>query len=424
MTVAGLGRFGGGIEVAKWLVAQGARVLVTDKAPADKLTGSVEQLNGLPIEFHLGGHRGEDFTNVDLVVASPAIDRGNEYLLAAKQAKVPVTTEIRLFIERCKLPIIAVTGSKGKSTTTALLGTMLREQFTVWVGGNIGGSLLPKLPEMKPDDLVVLELSSYMLDYLGDIHWSPNVALVTMLTEDHLEWHGSAEAYLNAKQNIVRFQKPDDFAILPAHDAVALQWAESTAAQVQMYPDPASPEFDMMLPGKHNHRNAQGAFAAARVMGITEAQARRAVREFKGLPHRLQLVHESSDGVKFFNDSIATIPEAAVAACHSFPTKHVIQIVGGSDKGLDMSLMTDALPRHAKAILCIGTLGPSLAAAMRQTMVSDVTIREAGNLASAMVLARELAGPGDVVLLSPGCASYDQFVNFEQRGEQFERLAL
>lgn len=423
VTVAGLGRFGGGIEVTRWLVEQGASVLVTDKAPAEKLAASIKQLDGLPVEFRLGEHRREDFTSADLVVASPAIERSNEYLLAANVAGVPVTTEIRLFVERCPPKVVGVTGSKGKSTTTAMLGAMLRSAFTVWVGGNIGSSLLGKLPQIKASDLVVLELSSYMLDYLGDVEWSPHVALITMLTADHLEWHGSAEAYLDAKKNIVRFQSPEDFAILPAHDEVALSWAEETSAQIATYPNPNAVPFELTLPGSHNQSNAHGAFAAARALGVEFDAAQAAVRNFTGLPHRLQLVHETAAGVRYFNDSIATIPEAAIAAVKSFPPRRVIQIVGGSDKGLPMHLLTDGLLTHAKAALCIGALGPSLATAMEQAGNATIEIRRSGDLATAIKHANEIAHPGDVVLLSPGCASYDQFVNFEQRGEMFAMLA-
>ncbi len=208
ITVAGLGRFGGGIAVSRWLVEQGAAsVLVTDKAPAAALTDSIQQLAGLPIEFRFENQLEEDFTDTDLVVASPAIAPTNPLLLAARNSGVPVTTEIRLFVERCPATIIGVTGTKGKSTTTALLGEMLKTKFTTWVGGNIGKSLLDKLPEIDKTHLVVLELSSFMLEHLGEMRWSPHIALVSMISSDHLDWHGSGDAYVNAKRNIVRYQR-------------------------------------------------------------------------------------------------------------------------------------------------------------------------------------------------------------------------
>ena len=206
VTVAGLGRFGGGIAVSRWLVEQGARVLVTDIAQEADLSESVQQLAGLDIEFRLGGHRAEDFTQTDLVVASPAVSPSSAELQAARSAGVPITTEIRFFAERCPATIIGITGTKGKSTTTALLGRMLSARHKTWVGGNIGVSLLPELPQMDKSHLVVLELSSYMLHYLGEMQWSPHVAVITMLSVDHLDWHGSAEAYLSAiERNLLRF---------------------------------------------------------------------------------------------------------------------------------------------------------------------------------------------------------------------------
>ncbi len=423
ITVAGLGRFGGGIEVARWLVQQGAKVLVTDKDSAEKLAESVAKLAGLPIEYRLGEHREEDFTKCDLVVTSPAIPLDNPYLVAAKKAGVPITTEIRLFIERCNATFAGVTGTKGKSTTTTLLGMMLRSKFTTWVGGNIGGSLLQKLPEIRPDDLVVLELSSYMLAHLGMIQWSPHVALVTMITQDHLAWHGSFEAYLNSKKNIVRFQKPDDVAVLSELSDERLAFERETPARIVLYGLENRKRFAMKLAGEHNQLNAQAAYTAADVFGINWDDAQDAIRDFAGLPHRLQLVHDYDD-IRWYNDSIATIPEAAVAALGAFPHKSVIQIVGGFDKHLPMTDLCAALTRDAKAVLCIGALGPSLAKTLGESSIQGAaTVYDCGDLATAIKIAKQIAVPGDVVLLSPGCASYDQFTNFEARGDTFAKLA-
>jgi UDP-N-acetylmuramoylalanine--D-glutamate ligase len=423
VTVAGLGRFGGGIAVSRWLVEQGARVLVTDLAAPEALADSLKQLDGLPIEYHLGGHHTGDFTSADLVVASPAIPRSDTHLQAAKAAGVPVTTEICLLVDR--LPtrtVIGVTGTKGKSTTTAMLGRMLKQANTTWVGGNIGGSLLFDLPHMKANDWVVLELSSYMLDYLGDKHWSPHVALLTLLSQDHLAWHGSPQAYTQAKSNLLRYQSPDDYAVINARCPAAMELAALTRAAVVPFNLTARP-FDLLVPGEHNQLNAQGAFAAASLLGVDWSAAQDALREFPGLPHRLQLVHETN-GVRYFNDSIATIPEAAIAALQSFPAKTVIQIVGGYDKHLPMEGMCGLLADRAKAILCIGATGPMIADKIGQSQRTGTPpVYQCGDLPTAMTLARKLAHDGDVILLSPGCASYDQFVNFEKRGEEFARLA-
>jgi UDP-N-acetylmuramoylalanine--D-glutamate ligase len=398
-------------------------VLVTDRAPAERLADSLPQLEGLSIEYRLGGHRDADFTSADLVVASPAIPPSNPFLLAAKAAGVPVTTEVRLFIERCPATLIGVTGTKGKSTTTAMLGEILRRRFTTWVGGNIGGSLLPALERIDATDLVVLELSSYMLDYLEPMRWSPHVGLVTLIAPDHLEWHGSYEAYLAAKGNLFRFQRPDDVAVANGECPAAVELGRLSAGRKVKYAVEGRRPFELSLPGRHNQLNAQGAFAAASVLGVTCDEAQAALRTFARLPHRLELVHEA-DGVRWYNDSIATIPEAAVAALDAFPAKRVIQIVGGADKGLPMKALCAALCERAKAVLCIGLLGPSIAEQMGQSasQAAAPTYR-CGDLVTAVKMAREIATPGDVVLLSPGCASYDQFVNFEKRGEAFAQLA-
>lgn len=459
VTVAGLGRFGGGIAVARWLVGQGAKVLVTDKDPAEKLADSVAQLAGLPIEFVLGEHRTRDFTDADLVVVSPAIPPANEFVAAARAANVPVTTEICLFVERCPTRMtVGVTGTKGKSTTTALLGRMLRAAMPagrhhawrsdperqrrephkhpapaivgpldaprqVFVGGNIGTSLLDRLPEITPSDIVVLELSSFMLHHLGAIRWSPHVALVTMIGTDHVEWHGGVEQYLADKQNLVRFQTEKDFAVVSSDSPGSRAFGKLTKGRVIEYGKRANlpAAFAPLVPGKHNRLNERGAYAAAKLFGVYVDEAEKEVADFRGLPHRLELVHESN-GVRWINDSIATIPEAAVAANAAFDAGRVIQILGGYDKHLDMNAMCRTLGQRCKAILTIGAIGPKLAAIVREASPKAQVV-ECETLDRAVAKAREIATEGDVVLLSTACASYDQFRNFEDRGEQFARLA-
>jgi UDP-N-acetylmuramoylalanine--D-glutamate ligase len=424
ITVAGLGRFGGGIAVARWLVAQGARVLVTDKEPAEKLVDSLKQLDGLPIEFRLGEHRESDFTSVDLVVPSPAVPPSSPYLVAAQDAGVPIKLEIALFLERCPARVIGVTATKGKSTTTTLLGLMLRSRFPrTFVGGNIGGSLLFELPRMTKDDLIVLELSSYMLHHLRAMQWSPHVAVVGMIGADHLEWHGGREAYVDAKRNLVRFQTANDHAVLNEENDVSASFADHTKAKVVRFGTRGRRPIKLGIAGSHNLLNAQAAFAAADVLGVTFDEAQAAVEDFHGLPHRLQVVHESR-GVRYVNDSIATIPEAAIAALDSFPPKSVIQIVGGYDSHVPLEQLAEALAARAKAALCIGATGPQIADLMSGSRAAGrAAVYHCGDLGTAVKRAQEIAGRGDVVLLSTGCKSYDQFTNFEQRGDRFTDLA-
>ncbi|MFN4243950.1 MAG: UDP-N-acetylmuramoyl-L-alanine--D-glutamate ligase [Tepidisphaerales bacterium] len=421
VTVMGLGRFGGQLAAIRYLLARDARVVVTDSAGEAKLADSLRELDGLPLTFHLGGHVESDFTETDLVVVSPAVPPTNPFLLKAHAAGVRVVTEIELTLERIyarnpEQTVIGVTGTKGKSTTTALLGRMLASTFPTHVGGNIGRPLLNQLDTIGAGDLVLLELSSFMLHYLGRRRFRPHVAVVTLVSADHLDWHGSLEAYIDAKRQLVRYQRPTDHAVLCATSEVARGFAHDTAAQVHLYgpPDPAE-RIPMRLPGEHNQLNAAGALRAATLLGVPRQQALAAVADFGGLPHRLELVHESG-GVRYYNDSIATVPEAAVAALRSFPPDTVLQIAGGSDKGLDLSPLVAALRQQARAVLCIGTLGPKLAAEVGPKAELCQT------LDVAVSRARQLARPGDVVLLSPGCASYDQFPHFEARGDAFRRL--
>lgn len=412
VTVLGLGRFGGGIAVARWLVEQGAKVLVSDRDPIDKLRESVEQLSGLPIEFRLGDQRVEDFTQTDLVVTSPAVKPTSEFLTAAREAGVPVTTEICLFVERARGRLFGVTGTKGKSTTTALLGQMLASVGPCFVGGNIGKSLLFELSKLTDDTSIVLELSSYMLHWLGAMRWSPDVACITMLDADHLDWHGGADAYIDAKRNIARFQNPGG-RLVRRDDAVSRTFAAQPGVVVKTYPDPAIRPLNLLIPGEHNQQNAQAAYLAS---GLDLDQAERAVRNFRGLPHRLELVHEAN-GVRWYNDSIATIPQAAIIACDAFEPKTVIQIIGGSPKpGLSWDAMGRHLSERCKHVLTIGQIGPDL---VKLTPGAEYV----ETLDVAVARAREIARPGDVVLLSPATASYDQFANFEARGQRFAQLA-
>lgn len=419
VTVAGLGKFGGGLGAARWLVAQGARVLVTDKAPAEKLSDSIQKLDGLPIQFVLGEHRTIDFIDTDLVVTSPAIPPDNAFLTLARTAKVPITTEIALFTERCKSLVVGVTGTKGKSTTSKLCELMFGTKSVVHFGGNIGGSLLERLESIHEMDVVVLELSSFMLHWLGKKRWSPNAAVVTMVGQDHLDWHQSLKAYLDAKSQIVRHQGQFDLAF--AHEAhpISKQIAIQTTGEFELVQDDPSSRIDLKIPGQHNQHNAQLALACATKFGIDREKAMDAVRNFAGLPHRLELVHESK-GVRYVNDSIATVPDSALAGCQAFEKGTVIQIVGGSDKGNDMSAMARVLAERCRVVLGIGLLGGAIVEEVRKL---DGRGEYVETLERALESARSVANEGDVVLLSPGCASYDQFVNFEERGKRFAALA-
>lgn len=426
IVVMGLGRFGGGVGVTRFLVEQGAEVLVTDSAAPEVLADSMKQLTGLRFSTRFGEHRESDFTEADLIVVNPAVDRMRQPCLqAARQAGVELTSEIELLIER--LPardrVIGITGSAGKSTTTAMIGHILAAhcgQDHVHVGGNLGGSLLPELDRIASDHWVVLELSSFMLESMTD--FSPHLALVTNLTANHLDRHGTIESYAAAKQNILRSQRPDDLAILPGD----LEGWGGLSAGRKLIIEHADPEIVLAIPGAHNRLNATFALAATTAVDVDRSTAVDALASYAGLPHRLQLIFEHN-GVRFFNDSKSTTPEAAIRAIDCFERQTTHVILGGYDKQSDLVELAHHAAEHARAVYTIGETGERIAELIRGFADSQgywVELHRCQRLDDAV---RQLAGViarGEVALLSPGCASWDQYENFEARGRHFAELVL
>ena len=422
VTVVGLGRFGGGIGVTRWLCGQGAIVTVSDKATAEDLAESLAQLDGLDVTLHLGEHRERDFLDADLLVVNPAVAKDIPPLAAARQAGVPWTTEINLFLERCEAPIVGITGSVGKSTTTAMIGAILATTRPTHVGGNIGRSLLDTLPAIPPDHLVVLELSSFQLEDLPLVGVSPHVAVVTNLVPNHLDRHGTMEAYAAAKKNLFAFQTPDDVLVLNVNDAAVAAWADETPGRVDWFDEDDEDPFDLALPGRHNQANAQAAWAASRQFGVDRESAAGALRAFTGLPHRLEFVVERN-GVRYYNDSKCTTPGGAVVALNAFPSRTAAVILGGYDKGVSFEKLGVVAASRAKAVVALGATADAITAAVQEYRSGGVPpIKRADSLPEAVRLCQQIATNGDVILLSPACASYDMFVNYEQRGEQFCEL--
>lgn len=510
VTVMGLGRFGGGVGVTRFLVDRGADVLVTDQETADKLATSLEKIQDLidagSVELRLGEHNVSDFTTCDLVVVNPAVKPGNRFVRAAEAAGIEVTTEMRLLVQRLpnRLRTIGVTGSAGKSTVTAMIGHVLGKVFEaapisaapqgagdavdssptpsrqaakvpskakVWVGGNIGISLLPKLDQINEDDWVVLELSSFMLERLKkDTHfpgWSPHIALITNISPNHLDWHGTMAEYVLAKGVLFRYQVESDIAISSDGSwyelALLKTWANEGVLDMVPLPTTETKMSDQMspLPGVHNRDNEQVSMMACccalvghkkdQVPSDLSDESKRVVdiiyeslADFPGLPHRLQLVAEHN-GVRYFNDSKCTTPEAAILAIESFiegdETPGIHLILGGKDKGSDMTPLAGLASEKCKAVYTIGALGETIAglvdtaaeAASAESVRPDTCggvswpaamaeVVRCGELETAVAEIKQRVKPGDVVLLSPACASWDQFENYEQRGERFIEL--
>ncbi|KPK83791.1 MAG: hypothetical protein AMJ81_07335 [Phycisphaerae bacterium SM23_33] len=417
----GLGRFGGGVGVTRWLARQGARVTVSDLAPAEQLAESVAALNGLDVALHLGGHREQDFTGCELLVINPAVPFDSPHIAAARQAGAELTTEINLFLARCRAPVVGVTGSAGKSTVTAMAGAILARHGACHVGGNIGVSLLERLDEIRPRHVVVLELSSFQLAWLPLLARSPRVAVVTNLHPNHLDRHASMREYADAKKNIFRFQRGGDVLILNRDDPVA-DWAGQAPGKVEFF-GADDEAFELPIPGRHNQANAQAAWAAARQFGAPRALAAAALREFQPLPHRMQLVAERG-GVRYYNDSKCTTPAEALVALESFPSENMVVIVGGYDKQVPLEGLCAALAAGAKVVVTTGQTGERIARGVEAAAggADRPQVVRAARFEAAVRAACGLARAGDVVLLAPGCASFDEFQNFQQRGEAFIRL--
>lgn len=445
VTVMGLGRFGGGASVTRYLCERGASVLLTDIEPEEKLAASVKQIGDLvrsgAVHLRLGGHNISDFTTCDLVVANPAVPKpwDNGFLRAAWAAKIPVTTEIGLTIARLpdRARVIGITGSAGKSTTSAMIHHVLKSSgFPTVFGGNIGGSLLGEIDSINADTFVVLELSSAMLCWLGDLArvgpselerapngsgWSPRVAVVTNLSPNHLDWHGDLAHYRRSKQELLRAQQAGDFAILPPGSESA-EWTTNPGVERRV---PREEVSGLAIPGKHNRQNASVAIEAALAAAkeLDRARAADAVNTFAGLPHRLELaaaVSRAGGTIRCFNDSKSTTPEACLLAVAAFDEPgevgagRVHLIAGGYDKGSDLSAI-GALAMRLAGLYTIGKTGDAIGAASAGCAKKCDTVERA--VASALGAAK----PGDVILLSPACASWDQFENYEKRGEMFVR---
>lgn len=417
VTVMGLGRFGGGAGVVRWLNEQGANVTLTDLQDAETLAGPLAALGDLTgdaaLTLRLGGHDERDFTGADLVVANPAVPRPweNPYLIAAQNAGVPITTEIRLSLERLdRNRLIGVTGSAGKSTTTAMIHHILQRILTPparpWLGGNIGGSLLPDLERIGPEDWVTVELSSAQLYWLGaDVGYpgapaiAPHVAVLTNIAPNHLDWHGSLEHYAKCKLSMFTNQREAD------HRVRGADFEEQRRA------------VPLRLRGAHNQRNALTAVTAVlRATGALPQDTVPHLADFGGLPHRLELIAER-DGRAFYNDSKSTTPEATLLAISSFKKPSTVHlIVGGYDKGVDLGAIAAEASRLG-GLYAIGTT----AAAIVEAAGVDRAI-ECKTLDRAVAHALDQMQDGHVLLMSPGCASWDQFTNFEARGDSFREL--
>jgi UDP-N-acetylmuramoylalanine--D-glutamate ligase len=444
-----------GQAAARWLSRHDAHVTVNDRRTEQQMAGARSALAGSKVSWVLGSHPLELLDQADILCISGGIPLDNPLIVEAVKRSLPLTNDTQVFMEVLPCPAIGITGSAGKTTTTSLVGWMARkaEGLTylptaptlrkVWVGGNIGDPLLNHVDEMSEEDLAILEISSFQLEQMSI---SPAVAAVLNITPNHLDRHGTMESYAAAKKRILDFQNPADTAVLCREDPGSWNLRESTHGRVVSFgfgPLEGQSEGTSLLDGKlylrkqgvesllmdreqihlrgdHNVMNALAAFAIGYGANLPAEAMVAAAKEFHGVAHRLELVREWN-GVQWYNDSIATAPERTMAAIRSF-NEPIVLLLGGRDKNLPWDGLADLVRQRVKHVLLFGEAAGKIEAALSQAGGQlPETLKRCKTMEEALQQAAVVAQSGDVVLLSPGGTSFDQYRDFEERGEAFRK---
>ncbi len=455
ITVMGLGLHGGAVGAVRFLHSLGAKIVVTDINSASYLAPSLEKLKGLKnIEYVLGQHRPEDFTKTELVVKNPAVPWNNKYIALALERKIPVEMDSSLFFKLCGSRIIGITGTKGKTTVSSLVYGILKTAGKNPLKVGVGQvSVLDKLGDLKKDNIVVFELSSWRLSALGKYSLSPEGAAITNIFPDHLNHYSSVEAYVKDKKHIFLYQKPEEYCVVNWNSERARNMEGEIPSQIvrcstektgsgkevytregSVYVSDGTEEKKVMevseitLAGSHNLENVLIATGVAWMEKISLKDIRKSIMNFSGIPYRLELVREFG-GVKFYNDTAATNPESAAAGIHSFKDPLVL-VCGGSSKNLDMSILARAIKeRVKKAVFLKGEAADKLIGELRKlgwkNSISDLEeFPVVDSMEEAVTRANSMAEEGDVVLLSPGAASFGLFVNEFDRGDKFNKAVM
>ena len=411
MTALVVGAARSGVALALHLTAEGEAVRLADRKPSSELLSTIAQLPP-GVDLRVGGYDERVLDGVDVVYASPGVPWDSELLNQARAKGIPVSSEIDLFLGRCKGTVVGITGTNGKTTTTALTGVVLEAgRRPVVVGGNIGDTVLDRLAEITPEHWVVLELSSFQLESVEHPHL--HVAVILNITPDHLDRHGTLAQYVDLKARAI---EDADYALLNSRDPTVSALSTRAAGKVVWF-DQHQPLPPMPLPGRHNMENALAAAAVGHIAGLSDDAINEAIRGFKGVEHRLELVGEWA-GVRWYNDSKATNPDAGRVALSAFPGAPVILIAGGYGSGFDLREWVQDVLANTEAVILIGASAGELAEALR---VHPKVIR-ADTLEQAVSIAAGMAREGSIVLLSPAYKSYDMFKDFEDRGNQFKEL--
>lgn len=449
--VMGLGLYpkGSGISAVKFLLAKNAKVIVTDLRTKKELSPQITRLrkvkNSKNIKYVLGRHRAEDFEWADLVVKNPGVPKDSEYLKISKQRKIPVFNDLTLFLQEFKGDVIGVTGTRGKSTVVSLAYEIFKKAGgkKVFLGGNIKISPLNYIGKIKDEDTLILEVSSWQANGFNDMKYSPQIAVVLNVMNDHLNMYKNFKEYLIDKTYLYKFQNPDDCVVLNKDNASTRKMGEEVTSQrfwiSKTYfieengayikdgyfwwrdwgkETPVCPVKSVKLIGEHNLYNVLAAIAVAKLKGISNEKIRKAVESFTGIDSRLEFIGKFK-GVEFYNDTCSTTPDAAMAALESFKQK-VVLIAGGEDKDLDYGELAGHLNRKTKSLILFpGTATDKL------TNSKDFNVKEyalANNMQEAVETAFDQAKPGDVILLSPAATSFGLFKNEFDRGSQFNQV--
>jgi UDP-N-acetylmuramoylalanine--D-glutamate ligase len=434
--VVGLKRTG--VALAQFLAGRHARVTITDLSDEKNLSPYIEKIRNIDITFELGRHRDETFTAADLIVLSPGVPHTLLPIQKARAKNVSVMGEIELAYGFIREPIVAVTGTNGKTTTTELLGEILRHSGKkVFVGGNIGNPLIGYVDQPEKADIVVAEVSSFQLDTIRTFR--PAVGVLLNITDDHLDRYDSFSGYAASKMQIFAHQRPSDKAILNAADPVVLPYLKGIHGQVLNFNAASISEFGstiekdyigfhpdglknhkldlagVLLKGRHNLENISAAGLAAMAAGCTLDDIRSAIAGFRGLSHRVEYV-KTVHGVKFFDDSKGTNVDAVKKAIETFD-EPIVLIMGGRDKGGNFSLLKECVEKQVKHLVAMGEAGNIILSVLKGSAKTSL----ATDMKDAVEQAVRVAAPGDVVLLSPGCASFDMFESYARRGDAFKK---
>lgn len=433
----GLGRFGGGLDSAFFAAKSGAKVLITDLAKETDLRDTICHLKEFDVEYRLGEHREEDFRRAEILIVNPAVGLNNKFVQIAREAGCLITSQLELFFQLCPARIIGITGANGKSTTTALTAHLLNAGCgqqgaaygNVFLGGNIGHQpLLDIVDQIQKDDLVVLEISNFQLEQLAQIHAAPTIAMITNVTENHLDRHGTFEVYCSVKEGIFKYQSLDPekpvISIFNAEDPITYLWYQQYRKDTNrncltFSADDVPDEYAKLfrLPGRANRSNLAAALAVASCFNIDAGRIAKAIQTFKGLPNRCQFIAEIN-GVRWYDDSKATTPVSTIAALNGIDEPKIL-IGGGYDKHIPFEELGACIAQRAKAVVLIGQTAAKIAEAIESAGVCDCVIRYADSMEQAVQMSYELATTGDIVLMSPACASYDMFKNYIERSEAF-----